>query len=342
MNEAIKDDQNKIRMDLLPPDALNEIAKVLTYGANKYGKDNWANGFDYHRIYGALQRHLNAFWNGEDIDKDSNLSHLACAGANILILLSHTLRNIGNDDRVNKINNKVENKKIKDNNKNNNEDSLPRTFIINIDHIKYTIDEEKLINKDEYLYRIKGNNPNYPYFSQFYNKKRYSELELAEIIKKNRIEPKDKKSDFNIDIRESNNIKKHNANVFDFKFLEDNGLVKRITVDHYTKDNKNYYDFIDYYTKEKIFTKETDKLLSSVNAQKLYNDFYFSNKDKIEKTIKNNSNNKEFKVNKVIDENGYSISIKSKDGNINMIFTGNDINSMPNIDNIEECINRIK
>ena len=31
-----KEDQSKPRMELLPPDALIEIAKVMTYGSSKY------------------------------------------------------------------------------------------------------------------------------------------------------------------------------------------------------------------------------------------------------------------------------------------------------------------
>ena len=97
-NNAIKSDDGKVRMDLLPPDALREIAKVFTYGAKKYSVNNWCNGFEWHRVYAALQRHLNAFWAGEDYDESGNL-HLACAGCNILMLISHQLRNIGKDDR---------------------------------------------------------------------------------------------------------------------------------------------------------------------------------------------------------------------------------------------------
>lgn len=35
-----KFDNDKPMMNLLPFEALEEVAKVLTYGANKYGKDN--------------------------------------------------------------------------------------------------------------------------------------------------------------------------------------------------------------------------------------------------------------------------------------------------------------
>lgn len=101
INKTIKNDNNKPRFDLLPPDALEEIAKSFTYGAEKYEERNWEKtGFDWHRLYSAAQRHLNSFWSGENDDKESKCNHLACACANIMMLLSHSLRNIGKDDRL--------------------------------------------------------------------------------------------------------------------------------------------------------------------------------------------------------------------------------------------------
>lgn len=98
-NHAIKDDTMKPRMELLPPDALVEIAKVFTMGAEKYSDRNWERGMDWGRIYAATMRHLSAFWSGEDIDSEWGYSHLAHAGCSILMLLATYMRNIGNDSR---------------------------------------------------------------------------------------------------------------------------------------------------------------------------------------------------------------------------------------------------
>ncbi len=97
--EGIKFDSEKIRVDLLPPDALEEISKVLTYGAAKYGDRNWELGMDWNRPYGALLRHLWAWWKGEDYDPESGIHHLAHAGCNILFLLSYMKRGVGKDNR---------------------------------------------------------------------------------------------------------------------------------------------------------------------------------------------------------------------------------------------------
>ena len=84
-NSARKDDTMKPRMELLPPDALVEIAKVFTKGAEKYSDRNWERGMDWGRLYAATMRHLSAFWAGEDIDSEWGYSHLAHAGCSILM-----------------------------------------------------------------------------------------------------------------------------------------------------------------------------------------------------------------------------------------------------------------
>ena len=97
---AVKHDAEKDRWDLLPYDSVREVVKVLTYGAKKYEDRNWESGFKYSRIYGALQRHITAwFQDGEDNDPETGLSHLAHAGCCILFLLAFKLRGIGKDDR---------------------------------------------------------------------------------------------------------------------------------------------------------------------------------------------------------------------------------------------------
>lgn len=94
-----KDDDGKVRFDLLPGDALNEIAKVLTIGAAKYSERNWEKGMKWHRPFGALMRHMWAWWGGEANDPETGLSHLSHAGCCLLFLLSYELRNTGHDDR---------------------------------------------------------------------------------------------------------------------------------------------------------------------------------------------------------------------------------------------------
>ncbi|KKN73369.1 hypothetical protein LCGC14_0401820 [marine sediment metagenome] len=89
----------RVRVDLLPSHPLVEIAKVLTHGAGKYGADNWRRGLEWRRYYGAVMRHMLAWEGGEDLDPDSGLSHLACAGCNVLFLIEMARTRPDLDDR---------------------------------------------------------------------------------------------------------------------------------------------------------------------------------------------------------------------------------------------------
>ena len=87
--EGRKDDQEKLRMDLLSPSALEWLSQVLTYGSKKYGDRNWESGIAFSRVFGAVQRHLWAWWGGEEQDKESGLNHLAHAMCGLMFLIQY-------------------------------------------------------------------------------------------------------------------------------------------------------------------------------------------------------------------------------------------------------------
>ncbi len=97
--EGVKFDSGKLRMDLLPPDALEALARILTDGAEKYGEYNWSKGMKWSRPYAALLRHLMAFWAGQDNDPESGHPHLWHVLTNAVFLTSYQIREIGEDDR---------------------------------------------------------------------------------------------------------------------------------------------------------------------------------------------------------------------------------------------------
>jgi hypothetical protein len=84
---------------MLPRAGLEEIALVLAHGARKYGRDNWRGGMKWSRLYDALLRHVEAFIDGEDLDRETGLPHLAHAGCNIFFLLEYMRLGKGEDDR---------------------------------------------------------------------------------------------------------------------------------------------------------------------------------------------------------------------------------------------------
>lgn len=94
-----KDDDDKLRYDLIPLEALEAIAEVFTRGGKKYGDHNWREGFRWGRLWAAALRHLVAFWRGEDFDPEWGCHHLAHAACCVMMLLSHVLTKSGHDDR---------------------------------------------------------------------------------------------------------------------------------------------------------------------------------------------------------------------------------------------------
>lgn len=76
----------KIRWDLMPIAPMRDTAMIWTFGADKYGDRNWEKGFDWSGPYASLQRHLQAWFAGEDFDPESGMSHLAHAACNLMML----------------------------------------------------------------------------------------------------------------------------------------------------------------------------------------------------------------------------------------------------------------
>lgn len=96
---ALKFDQNKLPLNLLSTEAMNQTAAVLAFGADKYAEHNWRAGFAWSRPLAAAMRHLTAFNDGEDKDPESGLSHLAHAACCIMFLLEFEKTHQELDDR---------------------------------------------------------------------------------------------------------------------------------------------------------------------------------------------------------------------------------------------------
>lgn len=81
-----KDTTNKLDWTLLPFNELKSVIEVLHFGAKKYSRDNWqkVNPEEYKK---ACMRHLIAFYEGEWLDPESNLPHLAHLICNAIFLL---------------------------------------------------------------------------------------------------------------------------------------------------------------------------------------------------------------------------------------------------------------
>lgn len=93
--ESVKNDRKdgKVRMELLPWPELEQIAKVYTAGAEKYGPHTWENLPDgYERYKGAMLRHLTEVEKGNAIDEDTGCFHAAQVAWNAIAMLHFKMK----------------------------------------------------------------------------------------------------------------------------------------------------------------------------------------------------------------------------------------------------------
>ena len=83
-----KYDIGKPRWELLSWKEVEETVEIMTFGSEKYEDFNWQHVRPFKtRYFGALIRHLTAWFLGEKLDSESGKSHLAHAGCCLLFLM---------------------------------------------------------------------------------------------------------------------------------------------------------------------------------------------------------------------------------------------------------------
>lgn len=94
----------KVPFSTVPARVMAEVGLALLEGARKYGRHNYrAIGVRASVYYDASLRHLGAWWEGEDIDPDSGLSHITKAIAGLVVLKDSMEMGNWVDDRPPKI-----------------------------------------------------------------------------------------------------------------------------------------------------------------------------------------------------------------------------------------------
>ena len=87
---GVKFDKDKPKWNLLPWSEVEDVVKVLTFGAKKYAPDNWKFVDDAdNRYMDAAMRHLVAYQQGEGYDPESGEHHVAHAMCCLLFMLWH-------------------------------------------------------------------------------------------------------------------------------------------------------------------------------------------------------------------------------------------------------------
>jgi hypothetical protein len=87
--QGLRYNTGKARYDLLEPYAIEQLVKVFTRGAEKYAPHNWLKGLPWMEVVASLERHLAAFKQGEDFDKETELLHMAHVAWNALAIVSY-------------------------------------------------------------------------------------------------------------------------------------------------------------------------------------------------------------------------------------------------------------
>lgn len=90
----------KVPMSTVPAQPVMEMALAMMEGSIKYGRHNYRiAGVRASVYYDAALRHLMAWWEGEDVDPDSGLPHLAKAMACLCVIRDSAIRGNWVDDR---------------------------------------------------------------------------------------------------------------------------------------------------------------------------------------------------------------------------------------------------
>jgi hypothetical protein len=90
----------KPKLSDTPTVGIREMGRVFTMGAGKYGRFNWRkHAVSSSVYYDAAQRHLMAWFDGEDLDPESGLPHLAHVMACVNIIMDAEERGKLNDNR---------------------------------------------------------------------------------------------------------------------------------------------------------------------------------------------------------------------------------------------------
>lgn len=88
----------KTMFHLIPPEWVWGLADLLTKGALKYAPRNWERGMSRAQLLRAAKNHLTKFEMGHTYDEETGTHELVAAAWNCLVLFSHVVRGIGEDD----------------------------------------------------------------------------------------------------------------------------------------------------------------------------------------------------------------------------------------------------
>ena len=100
--QMMRDNNGKPKLSYILdfPNSISAVAKVMEQGAEKYERNNWKKGAPITECEDSLLRHMTAFHNCENDDKESLQTHLAHVIANACFMIENLETHGGEfDDR---------------------------------------------------------------------------------------------------------------------------------------------------------------------------------------------------------------------------------------------------
>lgn len=90
----------KAPMSTVSGPVIAELGVAMFEGARKYGRHNYrVGGVRASVYYDAVMRHMMSWWEGEDVDPDSGLSHITKAIASLVVFRDAMINDKFTDDR---------------------------------------------------------------------------------------------------------------------------------------------------------------------------------------------------------------------------------------------------
>ena len=91
---------NKVPFSTVPTQVMAEVGVAMLEGALKYARHNYRTvGVRSSVYYDACLRHMAQWWEGDDVDQESGLSHVTKAIASMVVLRDSMLMGNLSDDR---------------------------------------------------------------------------------------------------------------------------------------------------------------------------------------------------------------------------------------------------
>lgn len=84
MKQGIKLDTGKPPLDLVEAHFIEDVGRVLLFGADKYSPNNWQKGMSLGKCLAGVLRHTYAMLRGEHLDPETGLSHAAHAACGLM------------------------------------------------------------------------------------------------------------------------------------------------------------------------------------------------------------------------------------------------------------------